>query len=56
MGGNNFADGVFYAAFIGGGSENGALIGKYVGGTRKFWGGPGGDPCGSGCIQSPLLN
>lgn len=55
MGGNNYHDGVLYSLFIGGGSENGRFIGKYVGGTRKFWGGPCGDICCSGCVQSPLL-
>lgn len=55
MGGNNFLDGVIYFNFVGGGSENGAFGGKFVGGERKFWGGPGGDICGSCCLQSPLL-
>ena len=55
MGGNNFNDGFLYSGFIGAGSVNGALIGQYVGGKRKFWGGPGGDICGSSCLQSPLL-
>jgi outer membrane protein assembly factor BamB len=55
MGGNNFVDGFLFSAFIGAGSVNGALIGEYMGGNRKFWGGPGGDICGSCCIQSPLL-
>lgn len=56
MGGNNFNDGVLFSAFIGNGTVNGALIGQYMGGKRKYWGGPGGDICGSCCIQSPLLN
>jgi hypothetical protein len=55
MGGNNFLDGVIYFNFVGGGSESGAFGGKFVGGERKFWGGPGGDICGSCCVQSPLL-
>ena len=55
MGGNNFLDGVIYSGYIGAKDNNGVLVGKYVGGTRKFWGGPGGDICGSGCVQSPLL-
>jgi outer membrane protein assembly factor BamB len=55
MGGNNFVDGFLFSAFIGAGSVNGALIGEYMGGNRKFWGGPGGDICGSCCVQSPLL-
>lgn len=55
MGGNNFNDGFLYSGFIGAGTVNGALIGQYVGGKRKFWGGPGGDICGSSCLQSPLL-
>ena len=55
MGGNNYLDGVIYSGYIGASGNNGVLVGKYVGGTRKFWGGPGGDICGSGCVQSPLL-
>lgn len=59
MGGNNFHDGFLYSAFIGAKIDNapvnGSLIGQYVGGKRKFWGGPGGDICGSSCVQSPLL-
>lgn len=55
MGGNNFNDGFLFSAFIGNGTVNGALIGQYVGGNRKFWGGPGGDICGSCCLQSPLI-
>lgn len=55
MGGNNFLDGVFYSVHLGATGKNGAFIGKYIGGTRKFWGGPGGDICGSSCVQSPLL-
>ena len=59
MGGNNFLDGVLYSVHMGANSakaaEAGAFIGKYIGGTRKFWGGPGGDICGSCCVQSPLL-
>ena len=55
MGGNNFLNGFLYSGFIGAGSVNGALVGHYFGGERKFWGGPGGDICGSSCLQSPLL-
>lgn len=55
MGGNNFNDGFLFSAFVGAGSDNGAFVGHYFGGKRKFWGGPGGDICGSCCIQSPLL-
>lgn len=55
MGGNNFLDGVVYFNFIGASGDNGAFAGKYVGGERMFWGGPGGDICGSCCLQSPLL-
>jgi outer membrane protein assembly factor BamB len=55
MGGNNFIDGFLFSGFIGNGTVNGALIGEYMGGNRKFWGGPGGDICGSCCVQSPLL-
>ena len=55
MGGNNFLNGFLYSGYIGAGSENGPLVGHYFGGERKFWGGPGGDICGSSCLQSPLL-
>ena len=55
MGGNNFNGGFLFSAFIGNGSVNGNLIGQYFEGNRKFWGGPGGDICGSCCLQSPLL-
>ena len=55
MGGNNYLNGVFYTVHLGNNGINGAFIGKYVGGTRRFWGGPGGDICGSSCVQSPLL-
>lgn len=55
MGGNNYLNGVLYSIHLGNTGTNGAFIGKYVGGTRKFWGGPGGDICGSSCLQSPLL-
>ena len=55
MGGNNFLNGFLYSGFVGAGSVNGALVGHYFGGERKFWGGPGGDICGSSCLQSPLL-
>lgn len=55
MGGNNYLDGVFYSVHLGATGTNGAFIGKYIGGERKYWGGPGGDICGSCCIQSPLL-
>ena len=55
MGGNNYNGGFFFSAFMGNGSTNGHIVGHYLGGERKFWGGPGGDICGSRCIQSPLL-
>ncbi len=55
MGGNNFYQGFFYSAFIGAGTTNGYMVGQYIGGERKFWGGPGGDICGSNCVESPLL-
>lgn len=55
MGGNNYLNGVLYSVHLGNTGTNGAFIGKYVGGTRKFWGGPGGDICGSSCLQSLLL-
>ncbi len=52
MGGNNYLDGVLYSAFIGASDDNGAFIGKYVGGERAdTWSGRGGDICGSGCIK-----
>lgn len=55
MGGNNYLDGVFYSVHMGTSGKNGAFVGKCIGGTRKYWGGPGGDICGSCCIESPLL-
>lgn len=55
MGGNNYNGGFFYEGHLGAGSVNAYLVGHFVGGERKFWGGPGGDICGSSCIQSPLL-
>lgn len=55
MGGNNFNDGFLFSGFIGASGDNGALVGQFIGGNRKFWGGPGGDICGSCCVQSPLL-
>lgn len=52
MGGNNYLDGVLYSAFIGGGSENGLLVGKYVGGENaSSWCRHGGDICGSCCVK-----
>ena len=55
MCGGQFHDGVFYYGTAGSSAPGGEFFGKYVGGTNKFWGGPGGDICGSGCIQSPLF-
>ena len=59
MGGNNFLNGYLYSAFVGGAVDgvnyDGAFVSHYVGGERKFWGGPGGDICGSSNLQSPLL-
>jgi outer membrane protein assembly factor BamB len=55
MGGNNFNEGFLFSAFVGAAPDNGAFIGQFVGGNRKFWGGPGGDICGSCCLQSPIL-
>lgn len=53
MGGNNYLDGVFYSAFIGAKGDNGALIGKYVGGERgSGWSTHGGDICGSCCLDN----
>ncbi len=52
MGGNNFNEGVFYAAFIGAANDNGIFAGRYVGGERAAtWSGHGGDICGSCCIR-----
>ena len=55
MGGNNFNEGFLFSAFVGAAPDNGAFVGQFVGGNRKFWGGPGGDICGSCCLQSPIL-
>ena len=52
MCGGMFHNGVYYYGTASGGAGCGDFFGKYVGGTDKFWGGPGGDICGSGCIQS----
>lgn len=53
MSGNAYHNGIFYAAFLGGGSENGALVAMYVGGQDATSGWPchGGDLCGSCCIK-----
>lgn len=52
MGGNNYLDGVLYAAFVGAGSEDGAFVGKYVGGKNASgWCRHGGDICGSCCLK-----
>lgn len=56
MSGGMFHDGVFYFCTAGSEAPGGEFFGKYVGGADKFWGGPGGDICGSGCVQSPLFN
>ena len=45
MGGNNYLDGILYAAYIGKSQENGLFIGKYVGGERYH--AYGVDICGS---------
>lgn len=55
MSGGMFHDGVFYFCTAGSEAPGGEFFGKYVGGADKFWGGPGGDICGSGCVQSPLF-
>lgn len=55
MGGNNLNDGFLFSGFVGASGNNGAFVGQFVGGNRKFWGGPGGDICGSCCLQSQLL-
>lgn len=52
MGGNNFIDGILFAAMVGGNSESGLFIGKYVGGSRaSSWSSHGGDICGSCCVK-----
>ncbi len=52
MGGNNYLNGVLYSAYIGASGENGAFLGKYVGGERAAtWSTHGGDICGSCCIK-----
>lgn len=55
--GCNLADGVLYTVNQGSGdSGNGLFIGKYIGAARgRGWSSHGGDHCGSGCIQSPLI-
>ena len=46
-------DGIFDDTGDGG---NGLFIGKYIGAARgRGWSSHGGDHCGSGCIQSPLI-
>lgn len=53
MSGNAYHNGIFYAGFLGGGSENGAFVAVYVGGEDATTGWPchGGDICGSCCIK-----
>ena len=55
--GCNLADGVLYTVNQGSGDGGNALfIGKYIGAARgRGWSSHGGDHCGSGCIQSPLI-
>lgn len=55
--GCNLADGVLYTVNQGSGDGgNGLFIGKYIGVARgKGWSSHGGDHCGSGCIQSSLI-
>lgn len=55
--GCNLADGVLYTVNQGSGDGgNGLFIGKYIGAARgRGWSSHGGDHCGSGCIQSPLI-
>ena len=56
MSGGLFHDGVFYyGSTCDTSPTSGDFYGKYVGGGNKFWGNPGGDICGSSCLQSPLL-
>ena len=56
--GCNLADGVLYTVNQGSGDGgNGLFIGKYIGAARgRGWSSHGGDHCGSGCIQSPLID
>ena len=49
MGGNNYLDGILYAAYIGKAGDNGRFIGKWVGGERYH--AYGLDICGSCCIK-----
>lgn len=52
MGGNNFIHGILFSSFIGASTENGFLIGKYVGGERaSSWSSHGGDICGTCCLR-----
>lgn len=53
MAGNAYHNGILYSIFIGGGTENGCLVAKYVGGEDAASGWPchGGDICGSCCIK-----
>lgn len=55
--GCNLADGVLYTINQGSASDgNGLFIGRYIGAERgKGWSSHGGDFCGSGCIQSSLI-
>lgn len=55
--GCNLVDGVLYTVNQGSGDGgNGLFIGKYIGAARgKGWSSHGGDHCGSGCIQSSLI-
>lgn len=55
--GCNLADGVLYTVNQGSGDGgNGLFIGKYIGAARgRGRSSHGGDHCGSGCIQSPLI-
>lgn len=55
--GCNLADGVLYTVNQGSGDGgNGLFIGKYIGAARgRGWSSHGGDHCGSGCIQSSLI-
>lgn len=55
--GCNLADSVLYTVNQGSGDGgNGLFIGKYIGAARgRGWSSHGGDHCGSGCIQSPLI-
>jgi outer membrane protein assembly factor BamB len=54
MCGGMFHDGFYYYGTAAVDNTGGDFFGRYVGGDYTFWGVPGGDICGSNCLQSPL--